>query len=515
MFKHTSNDCNALKLALCLAIILPATRAFTFKPPDNLYSVNAQGKLEKFKLTVEHFKIEESPADDGKIYYGIFLTAPKRTILVVKNPINKNPEKLEDSDGAIIIGPGSNHSVGFSNPVEPINHSGPFDLWSKLEDAGKEYNLSENKHFARYDFEDFPPNLVEELTGNNSTIFELLNSKYFNSEPEKYFEMKNMNPLTPTELTKQFKAHTLQNVGGILDAFLQGTIYPRRDELKNSYFCMNFINKCAHTENATLFKNMMEYIEVFIDEKVDSNVAIVFDKYYKENVVPLFSEEGIKSFIINSVKPRELNLIIEMINNNYKGFFQDYKNYNLAVGVSQYADAEHSGNNILENMLYQFLVNVREKATPPLIELFRNSKGAKFAADFKATLKDSVDGLNKLLKREYKVSFSAEEKEEEQLVNLLFNSADFMGFVLNNISKKVRATFEAFIFNYISISANYTMLNELILIAPDFNNNDYETHVNTLLNKKYAKAASTLNDTTDVKFLPMSTPMVFGEPKAE
>lgn len=516
MFKHASNDCTTLKLALCLAIILPATRAFTFKPSDNLLFVNSNEKLEKFTLKVENFYVDTFKGPNDTIFYRTFLTAKKRTMLVIKNPNNNDPVKLENNDGVLIIGPGTQHPVMYSDSLDaPVEYSDPFDLWTKLESKGKLLYTEPFKNFVLYEFEEYPPLLVEEVTGSNSFVFDLLNEKYFNSQPETYFETVNINPLEAEELVTKFKSHVLTTMESNLDAYLQATIFPKRDKVKKGYFCLNFINKCAHTENAELLKVIMNMITTNVGKVVNGNVSVVFDSYYQDTIIPLFDESGIKDFIFKMIKPRKLNLIVHMVNEHFNQGFEQYKSYTLAFGSDeQNWSTVHTGHMLLEGILDEYLYFIRVKAQDGYDDLKNNSSQAKaFIESFGKALKTSVELVNKELDDEYKVSFDVndEKNEKEELYEELLKSADFIDFILSHIKEQVRFTFSQFLFNYISVTANYTMLNELMLRATDFNPN-YQNHQQTLLDKFNSKAAATLNNTNWGTYRPMSTALVLGEP---
>ena len=511
MFKHMSNDCTALKLALCLALILPATHAFDFKPPADLFSVNAQGVLEKFQLTPQNFMATEYKLENDKFAYQIHLTAPKRTILVLKHPKNINPKKLENTDCTLIIGPGTFHSVGISAEVDnQVQHSNAFDLWNKLETDGKLGTINHQKFFISYFFEDFPPNLVEQLTGNNSTVFELINTKYFDSVPGKYLELKDANPLTRNELFLQFKKYVLDNLEINLNAFFENTIYKRRDALKNSYNCLNFFDRCAHTENAERFKKLMEYIKEYINKGINTSVIITFNDFYTDVIVKLISEEGIKRFIEEEVKTKTMNLVLEMMHVNFSSYdFNDYNYYSLGFGPSRNPSIVQTGNLILETMINNFLNFVKRESFAAYNETQEGDLGQMFKTKFEAVVKQNINTLNNLLKSKYSEEFI--DNEKETLLEEFKKSADFMGFMSQNIREKVRETFEGFIFNYIKATVNYTMLNELMLIAPKFNPH-YTDFSTVFLNKSFAKIASNLNYTDQQTVgYPSNYPLVFGE----
>lgn len=518
MFKLTSNDCITLKLALCLYFLLPTLSDFTFQAPDNLYSVNAQGKLEKYKLTPANFKFSELVGQDEKYYYEFQLTAPKRTILVIKSDYNKIKDELENNDGALIVGPETIHIIGYSEGFDEKidNQNGnAMDLWKKIADQGKFGQLKPLIYLSKYKFQDFPPLLVEQLTANNKKVFELINSKFFPDLEETYASTAEVSTLSNEELNTNFKNDVLQRVQYALSTFMESTILQRRDDLKKSYCCINIFSKGAHTGNSDLLKVISSYLEKTIENKIDSNVTIVFNKFYKGNLVPLFSTEGIETFLKEKVRTREINLLIETLNREFKDQLNLNRYYTLSMsdGGPDY-NYVPVGSYMLVTLLNEFHAYIYEKANAAYKSLIDSPKGKKFLEDFDKNIKSSIDQLDALLKKKYSVEFEGTEKED--LAKKIHDSVNFMDFILLDVRNKILPSFSAFVADYVTISTNYTMLNELMLFVQGQVSRDQQSHFNVGLDHEYSKAAAALNGTGNgITYEGFANALEFGKSEGE
>lgn len=462
MTKHTTLDCSPVTLLLLLALAgLSACQAFG--APDDLLFVDGN-KLSKYKLTTDNFLIQTNKMQDGKESYTVYLYSKKPDILVVKMGMNKDNEKLENGDGAIVVGNGFVHLVGYSEEVEQaVQFKNVGELYTKLKQAGKLGTITSYLDLPWYRNEAWPPQLVADTMGDNKQLLRNMSLKLYPdvATADQYLDQSVIKHCEDKSLVEGYQTFLAMKATEVIGQFMDKYIKERR---MTQYTAKSF-GRASHTGIATIVTEVTSKFIEMAKGAVDSSFRITLAGFYNKSMIPMFDNDGLHKFLKEDLVKFEKNIILYTARKTFPSGINNDLTVTLSLRPTANPGTEHSlGENIVDTILDFYRYYAHEKINNDIKKALENDYTKEFLKNVMEKVTDAVTHINdNILTKSYSTKF--EENEKQELINELIASFNVVDFFLDIMIEGVRPAIEEFVNNYIWFTVNFSMFSELMLFS--------------------------------------------------
>ena len=460
MTKLTILDCSPVTLLLLLSLVGLST-CEGFSAPDDLFFVDGD-KLSKYKLKTDNFIIDTNKMQDGKESYSVYLSSKKSDIIVKKMNMNKDNEKLENGDGAIVVGDGFVHLIGYSDEVDqPIQFKDVGDLYLKLKQAGKLGTITNYLDLPWYRTEAWPAKLVASTMGNNKQLLRNMSLKIYPDveTADKYLDKSKIHHREDKWLVEGYQSFLTVKTAEVIVMYMEKYIRERRLAQYNA----KNMGKMSHTGIDSIITEVTSKFIEMAGKAVDSSFRITLAGFYQKTMIPIFDSEGLHKFLKEDLAKFEKNIILYTAIKTFPSGIKDGLKVTLSLSPTPTPGTEHSlGENVVDTILDFYRVYGMDKINADVKKAMENEYTREFLKNVKEKITDAVNHINdNILTKSYSTKF--EDNEKQELIDELIREINVVDFFLDVMIEDVKPSIEEFVNNYIWYTVNYSMFGELVL----------------------------------------------------
>ena len=463
---------------LMACFLICCTLTADWVTPDNLYKV-VDEKLEKFEPTPENFIVTTEIYGDQKRFKFLF-TLPEVTMLVSKSEKNKIPHKLENGDGAIIVGPDFEYLMGVgSTPTSDdlADDAGFMDVYEHLKERGMHLNLNGKLNMQPYEMEAWPTKMLLKAVDSHQQLMTALNENFWNQTPNKFLGNTQFGKYigdgnNQIDLEKEYIKKIRSQIEHVLARNFNSIIKPKRQERYDGLVGIAQ-NKYVHTEYWEVKYECNKKVKDTFNDLSFPKFNDYFWDLFANHIYKSIHLDTLYKFLQNLVvgDNHRKNLILRVANESlknvnpgeYKGFSFTAHRYNFdnlyAVGadmIKYFTDHFKAATDVIVDRLYTNYTprKAKEKSLDEYAE--------GLVQEIKRRSKAAIENMNEnLLIKEYKVEFTAD--EIEKMVEDIAKSAYVLEFLGSMFDQEVYNRVYQFVRKYMFVASQYSLIGDIII----------------------------------------------------